>query len=80
MWFDSVFHRLAQATFSLCLVTLFQQASQCDKKFLLQMIHAAPIELVGIRVLADGQSIYKPLLEIVLVLSQYSFHGIVQKL
>ena len=44
------------------------------------MIHAAPIKLVGFSVFADGQTIHKPLLEIVLVLIQYSFHGIVQKL
>ena len=44
------------------------------------MIHAAAVDLVRRGILADRQSVYKPLLKIVLVLSQYRFHGIVQKL
>ena len=43
------------------------------------MIHAAPIELMGFGVFADGQPNHKPLLEIILVLSQYHFQSIVQK-
>ena len=51
-----------------------------QKKFLLQMIHAAPIKSVGLGVLADGQTIHKLLLKIILVLNQHRFQGIVQKL
>ena len=80
MRFDSVFHRLAQTAFSLCLVPLFQELCQGREKFLLQIVHAAAVKTVCFGILADGQSGYKPLLEIVLVLSRYRCQGIVQKL
>ena len=46
----------------------------------MQIVHAAAVKTVCFGILADGQSGYKPLLEIVLVLSRYRCQGIVQKL
>lgn len=46
----------------------------------MQIVYAAAVDLVCRSILADGQSVYKPLLEIVPVFGQYSFQGIVQKL
>ena len=64
MRFDSVFHRLAQTAFSLCLVPLFQELCQGREKFLLQIVHAAAVDLVCRSILADGQSVYNRSLEI----------------
>ena len=43
-------------------------------------VHAATVQLMGIRVPADPQALYKPLPEIILVCGQHRFQGIVQKL
>ena len=64
-WVDSVLRRFPQTAFSICFVPLLQQTSQGREKLLLQIVHAAPVELMGLCVLADGQAVYKPLPEIV---------------
>ena len=79
-WADSVLRWFPQTAPTLRLVPLFQETGQGREKFLLQVVHAAPIELMGLDVLADGQALHEPLLEIILVLGQYSFRGVVQKL
>lgn len=42
--------------------------------------HAATVQLMVIRIPADRQALYKPLLEIILVCGQHRLQGIVQKL
>lgn len=69
-----------QPACSLRLVPLFQQRGQSREEFLLLIVHAATVQLMGFRVLANGQAIHEPLPEIILVCSQHRFHGIVQKL
>ena len=77
---NSVLRRFPQATFALRLVSFLQQMSQGREKFLLQIVYAAPVELVSLSILADGQPLHKPLLEVVPVFRQHCFHGVVQKL
>ena len=69
-----------QPACSLRLVPLFQQRSQGREEFLLLIVHAAAVQLMGFRVPTDGQAIHEPLPEIALVCSQHRFQGIVQKL
>ena len=69
-----------QSACSLRLVPLFQQRGQGREEFLLLIVHAATVQLMGFRVLADGQAIHESLPEIILVCSQHRFQGIVQKL
>ena len=69
-----------QSACSLRLVPLFQQRSQGREEFLLLIVHAAAVQLMGFRVPTDGQAIHEPLPEIALVCSQHRFQGIVQKL
>ena len=69
-----------QPAYSLRLVPLFQQTSQGREEFLLLIVHTAAVQLMGFRVLADGQAVHEPLPEIILVFSQHRFQGIVQKL
>ena len=69
-----------QSACPLRLVPLFQQTCQGREEFLLLIVHAAAVQLMGIRVLADGQAIHESLPEIILVCSQHRFQGIVQKL
>lgn len=71
---------LQQSACSLRLVPLFQQRGHGREKFLLLIVHAAAVQLVGFRVPADGQAVHEPLPEIILVCSQHRFQGIVQKL
>ena len=66
--------------YSLRLVPFFQQAGQSRKEFLLQIIHTAPVQLMVLGIFADGQAIYEPLPEVVLVLRQHGFQGVIQKL
>ena len=44
------------------------------------IVHTATVQLMGFRVLANGQTIHEPLPEIALVCNQHRFQGIVQKL
>ena len=69
-----------QPAYSLRLVPLFQQRGQSREEFLLLIVHAATVQLMGFRVLANGQAIHEPLLEIALVCNQHRFQDIVQKL
>ena len=46
----------------------------------MQVVHAAPVQLVGLGVLADGQALREPLPEVVPVFRQDGFQGVVQKL
>lgn len=69
-----------QSACSLRLVSFFQQTSQGREESFLLIVHAATVQLMGIRVLADGQAVHEPLPEIILVCSQHRFQGIVQKL
>ena len=72
-------YRLPQAALALPLVPFLQQTGQGKEEFLLQMIHAAPIELMSLGVLAHGQVLHEPLLKIVLVFRQDCFQRIVQE-
>ena len=58
----------------------FSRRARAEKNFSLQIVHAAPVELVGLGVLADGQALHEPLPEIVPVFRQDCFQGVVQKL
>ena len=69
-----------QPACSLRLVPLFQQRGQSREEFLLLIVHAATVQLMGFRILANGQAIHEPLLEIALVCNQHRFQDIVQKL
>lgn len=69
-----------QPAYSLRLVPLFQQRGQSREEFLLLIVHAATVQLMGFRVLANGQAIHEPLPEIALVCNQHRFQDIVQKL
>ena len=44
------------------------------------IVHTATVQLMGFRVLANGQTIHEPFLEIALVCNQHRFQDIVQKL
>ena len=46
----------------------------------MQVVHTAPVQLVGLGVLADGQPLHEPLPEVVSVFRQHCFQGVVQKL
>ena len=69
-----------QPACTLRLVPLFQQRGQSREEFLLLIVHAATVQLMGFRVPANGQAIHESLPEIILVCSQHRFQGIVQKL
>ena len=70
-----------QSACSLRLIPFFQKTSKGREEFLLPIVHTtAAVQLMGFRVLADGQAVHKPLPEIILVCSQHRFQGIVQKL
>ena len=44
------------------------------------IVHTATVQLMGFRVLSNGQTIHEPFLEIALVCNQHRFQDIVQKL
>lgn len=69
-----------QSACTLSLVSFFQQRGQSREKFLLLIVHTATVQLMGFRVLANGQAIHEPFLEIALVCNQHRFQDIVQKL
>lgn len=52
---------------------------QARAEFLLQIVHATPVQLMSIRVLTDGQTFYKPFLGIILVCTQHCLLGVVQE-
>ena len=66
-----------QSACSLHLVPFFQQTSQGREKFLLLIVHAATVQLMGIRVPADGQALYKSFPEIILVWRMLILTGVV---
>lgn len=56
-----------------------QRLSKGRKKFPLQMIHASPVQTMGLGVFADGRSFYKPLIIIIGVVAQNCFQAVLQK-
>ena len=77
---DSILCWFSQSAYSLCLIPLFQQTSQGREESLLLIVHAATVQLMGIRVPVDVHALYKLPPKIILVCSQHCFQGIVQKL
>ena len=62
-----------QPACSLRLVPLFQQRGQSREEFLLLIVHAATVQLMGFCLLANGQAIHEPLPEAFFLQPLYGF-------
>lgn len=69
-----------QTTDPVRFIPLLQQLRQRGEQLLLQVVHAAAVQLMGFRVLADGQAVHEPLLNVRLVILQHRRQRVVQKL
>ena len=70
---------MSQTAFALRFVPLLQQPGEGGEELLLQVIHPASVESVGLGVLADGEALHKPLLKVIPVVRQNCCQRIVQK-
>ena len=61
---------MSQTAFALRFVPLLQQPGEGGEELLLQVIHTAPVESVGLGVLANGQAIHKPFPKVIPVVRQ----------
>ena len=68
-----------QAASVVRLIPFFQRLSESRKKFPLQVIYASAIDVMGLSVFADGQSLHKAFLKINSVVIQNCFQAVFQK-
>ena len=62
-----------QSACTLRLISFFQQTGQGKEEFLLLIVHAATVQLMGFCLLANGQAIHEPLPEAFFLQPLYGF-------
>ena len=71
--------RIAQPTFAVCFVPGLEFCCQGCEHFLLDVIHAAPVKVMLLRIFSDREPVHKPLLEIFIIVPQHGFEALLQE-
>lgn len=70
---------IAQTAYTVCIVPGLEFRCQSSKHFLLNVIHAAPVNVMRLCILSDGEPIPKPFLKKRIIISQHRFKALLQK-